>query len=220
MSLLSRRIFGQQNAGIAARISRAALVPGALAVGFVLVISSALAQPATIAVAPKPATDSAQIDFQRQAQLSPQDELTEADRAVGKMESAAAGVRKQLEQSRKQRDVVKTLCLDDKLSQIDVAIRSARERKISLQAAAASKNIELSHHEFTVMQVLRQRGDQLVAEANQCIGEESAYTGESKVTVTVDPEVSRTEQGGYPSPDGPLGIKMVTDPPQCTSCTR
>jgi hypothetical protein len=160
----------------------------------------------------------AQIDVSKKAQLSPADQLAESDRALAKMERAGATVRKQLEQARKDKDVVKTLCLDDKLSQIDVAVRSARERKAALQAAVSRNDAELSGHEFTILQVLRQRSEQLVAESNQCIGEEAAYLGQTKVVTTVDPAVSQTEEAPYPPSAQFPG--SVTEPPSCVSCAK
>src|SRR5262245_22557923 len=68
----------------------------------------------------------------RQVNLSPAEELTQADAFLAKMDGSRTVVRRQLETARAQRDVVKTLCLNDKLNQIDVAIRSARERRQSL----------------------------------------------------------------------------------------
>jgi hypothetical protein len=130
------------------------------------------------------------------------------------MQQAAAAVRKQLEAARRARDVVKTLCLNDKLSQIDVAIRSARDRIQSLQVAVARRDTELGNHEFTILTVLRQRSEQLTAEANQCIGEESAFIGDTRVTTTVDPGIAPDETP-YPTTDPTL----VAGVPQCTSCT-
>src|SRR5215472_16683526 len=117
----------------------------------------------------------AQVGFERKQALTPQEELAQSDVMIARMEQAAAVVRRQLEQARAQRDVVKTLCLNDKLSQIDVAVRSARDRKTALQPAVTRNDTELSNHEFTIMTVLRQRAEQLTAEANQCIGEEVAF---------------------------------------------
>jgi hypothetical protein len=180
----------------------------------VCAIAPAVAQ--TRATAPAKVED-AQVDLSKRAQLSPEAQLSEADVAVGKMERSAAGIRRQLEQARKEKDVVKTLCLDDKLSQADVAIRSARERKGSLQAAVARKDAELSNHEFVILMVLRQRGDQLVAEANQCIGEELSYLGQTKVTTTVDQNVSQVEDAPYPGPALP---GFIVEPPSCVSCAK
>jgi hypothetical protein len=120
-----------------------------------------------------------------------------------------------LEEARKARDVVKTLCLNDKLSQIDVAIRSARDRRGQLQAAVGRNDTELSSHEFTILTVLRQRVEQLVAEANQCIGEEAAFVGDTRTRVFVDPGIAPNDTP-YPPTDPSL---VITQPPQCTSCT-
>lgn len=110
--------------------------------------------------------------------------------------------------------MVKTLCLNDKLNQLDVAIRSARERKQALDAAASRNDADLSSHEFTIISVLRQRGDQLTAEANQCIGQEAGFVGESAVTAQIDP--------GLPADtdwEQPVG-GIIAQPPGCFSCLK
>jgi hypothetical protein len=123
-------------------------------------------------------------------------------------------VRRQLETARAQRDVVKTLCLNDKLNQLDVAVRSARERREALQAAVQRSDADLASHEFTILSVLRQRSDQLTAEANQCIGQEAGFIGDSAVSATVDP--------GLPEPTGwaPPGDNVIVEPPTCSSCIK
>lgn len=154
------------------------------------------------------------VGFERKTQLTGQEQLVESAKHMGRMEQAAGGVRKMLEEARKQRDVVKTLCLNDKLSQIDVAIRSGRDRRTQLQQAVARNDSELSNHEFTILTVLRQRVEQLVAEANQCIGEEAAFVGDTRVRTTIDPTIPPDETP-YPNNDPTL----VIGPPPCTSCT-
>lgn len=169
---------------------------------------------------PAPATNGAnppsdgQVGFQRKTSLTPQEQLVESSKHLSRMEGAASGVRKMLEEARRQRDVVKTLCLNDKLSQIDVAIRSARDRRTQLQSAVSRNDAELSNHEFTILTVLRQRSEQLVAEANQCIGEESAFVGDTRTTVQIDPQIPPDE-----TPYPPTDPTLVIGPPQCTSCS-
>ena len=98
-------------------------------------------QPAGGAGAGAPAPD-AQVGFERRQQLSPQDELAQADQGIARMDQASNAVRHQLEAARQARDVVKTLCLNDKLSQIDVAARSGRDRQAALQAAVQRNDVE------------------------------------------------------------------------------
>lgn len=200
------------------------LVKWVFAFGVIAVAASAGAQQPTPAGTPATAPPAggaggaaggqAQVGFQRKTQLTPQEQVAESAKHVGRMEQAAVGVRHMLEEARKQRDVVKTLCLNDKLSQIDVAIRSARDRRQQLQAAVNRNDVELANHEFTILTVLRQRVEQLVAEANQCIGEEAAFVGATRVSTTIDPTIPPDE-----TPYPPTDPTLVVGPPQCTSCT-
>ena len=156
------------------------------------------------------------VGFQKRQQLTPEQQVVEADSQIARMEQSATTVRKQLEQARSARDVVKTLCLNDKLSQIDVAIRSAKDRRQSLQLAAGRKDAEMANHEFNILTVLRQRTEQLSAEANQCIGEEAVLIGESKITTSIDPTLPD-------DPDtvtNPYDPGVISIPPSCVSCSR
>ena len=187
----------------------------------VVAIVAALAVPAgaqTGGTTPAPAGGSpdGQVGFQKHAQLTPQQELVESETQITRMETAGAAVRRQLEQARAARDVVKTLCLNDKLSQVDVAVRSAKDRRQSLQLAVGRNDTELSHHEYTILTVLRQRVEQLTAEANQCIGEEAVLLGDSKITWTVDPTLPDDDGTGYTNIDPGL----IAQPPSCVSCAR
>jgi len=160
------------------------------------------------------ADQSGTVGFQRKTSLTPTEQLGESTKHLARMEQSAGGVRKMLEEARRQRDVVKTLCLNDKLSQIDVAIRSGRDRRSNLEAAVKRNDAELSSHEFTILTVLRQRSEQLVAEANQCIGEEAAFVGDTRTNVTIDPSIPPDE-----TPYPPTDPTLVIGPPPCTSCT-
>ncbi|HTQ04113.1 MAG TPA: hypothetical protein VMI54_09655 [Polyangiaceae bacterium] len=101
------------------------------------------------------------------------------------MDSSAQVVRRELTVAREQKDVVKALCLNDKLNQIDLAIRTATDRVGGLESAASANDLERSRHQYTVVLVLKDRVATLVSESNQCIGEETGFVGESAVTVEV-----------------------------------
>jgi hypothetical protein len=186
------------------------IVVGALAVA----AGTAMAQPASGGGGQ---VNNGQVPFQRKTTLSPQEQVQESAKHVARMEGAAQGVRKMLAEARQQRDVVKTLCINDKVSQIDVALRSAKERHTQLQDSVKRNDVDLSTHHYTIVTVLRQRAEQLVAEANQCIGEESAFVGDTKTTVQIDPRIP-PDEAPYPPPvTNPI---TVIGPPQCTSCTQ
>ncbi len=148
------------------------------------------------------------------ANLGVSEMRTEASQVLPIMETGAQSVRRQLEQAREARDVVKVLCLNDKLNQIDVALRSGRDRVASLNSWAERNDVERTRHEFTVIQVLRDRARALVQEANQCIGEETGFVGDSKVTVNIDPAIPREDPTLVPQEP------IVSVPPLQSSPTR
>jgi hypothetical protein len=163
---------------------------------------------------PKPATADTSVGMERQVALSPKEQLTQADMFMSRMNVTATNVRHLLEQARAARDVVKTLCLNDKLNQVDVANRSARDRRQSLDQAVQRSDADLANHEFTILTVLRQRVEQLSAEANQCIGEEAVLYGETKIVTTIDPNLPNEDPSTYP--DNPI----ISMPPPCASCIK
>ena len=185
----------------------ATLALGAIALG---VPSRAMAQSAGGAGA------SAQVGFEKRPQLSMQDELAQADLVISRIDQAARTVRRQLDTARQGRDVVKSLCLSDKLSQVDVGGRSARERQAALQSAVQRSDLELANHEFAILAVLRQRTEQLLAEANQCIGEEVAFVGQTIVQMTEANVPSTDETTIFP----PVLPPIVIAPPAAASQSR
>ena len=122
-----------------------------------------------------------------------------------------------LEQARAQRDVVKVLCLNDKLNQIDVAVRSAADHVSSLELAAGRKDLDRSRPRLRLVQVLRDRVKGLVIEANQCIGEETGFVGESTVKVEIDPTIPE-DPSQYP--DVPIETVVVTPPPTASPTSQ
>jgi hypothetical protein len=188
----------------------AAVAVFALLLGHGIAAAQAQAQAAPPAGAPD-----VTAGLTRTVTLTPQEELAQSEGILSRMDSGRSVVRRQLETARAQRDVVKTLCLNDKLNQLDVAIRSARERRQALEAATQRADADLATHEFTILSVLRQRADQLTAEANQCIGQEAASFEPSAVQAFVDNGIPDEP----PSIDGPTQGVIVTPPP-CASCVK
>jgi hypothetical protein len=157
-----------------------------------------------------------EVVARQDVELTPEQMVAEAKKAQPQMDQEASSVRLQLEHARAARDVVKVLCLNDKLNQIDVAVRSAADHISSLELAAGRKDLDRSRHDYAVVQVLRDRVKGLVIEANQCIGEETGFVGESAVTVEIDPTIPE-DPSQYPNV--PIDT-VVVNPPQPVSATR
>lgn len=152
-------------------------------------------------------------DISKQAELSIPEQVQQSAAMLGRMEAIRNTVRRDLEEARQQRDVVKTLCLNDKLNQLDVALRSGAERKRALKLAADRGDKELTSHEFTILSVLNQRAEQLDSEAKQCIGKEVGFVGESSTKGTVDPGMPTEDVTAVPD-------LVITMPPACASCIQ
>jgi len=181
----------------------------ALAVFGVLGVASAQDAP----VSPPPSSAPAPAP---EPELTPQQMLTEARGFLPAMDRAAVGVRRQLQLAREQKDVVKSLCLNDKLNQIDLATRTATDRVSGLEAGVAANDLERSKHQYTVILVLRDRVVTLVSEANQCIGEDVGFVGESNVTMTIDGDIPDVDPSDFPN-DPIVSQPPVVSPPDVVS---
>jgi len=154
------------------------------------------------------------VDSQQDVNLTPAQMLQRARSFKPMMENDAAAVQHQASDAKLKHDVVKTLCLSDKLSQIHVAVTTAAGRVDTLEAAVTHNDADRAKHEFTIVQVLKDRSSALVSEANQCIGEETGFIGESTVTVTIDPSIPDTDPSNFPNDP------LVTQPPTLSSPTK
>lgn len=170
-------------------------------------VAAAQTPPATTQPAP------VELGTRREVNLTPAEMVASAKSYIPEMDRGASVVRRQLADARDRRDVVRVLCLNDKLNQIDLATRTATDRMDALNAAAGQNDTDKSKHEFTVVQVLRDRVKSLVSEANQCIGEETGFVGDSRVTVTVDPNIPDSDPSEFPNDP------LVNTPPPLSSPT-
>ena len=180
------------------------------------VVAAALAMGVGVAVAQQgaaPEGQAVEVTGQRDVGLTPAQMQAEARNYMPMMDRGATTVRRQLATAREQKDVVKTLCLNDKLNQIDLAIRTATDRVEQLNSAVSQNDSDRARHHFTVIQVLRDRVNTLVSEANQCIGEETGFVGEQNITVEIDPTLPDEDPSEFPEDP------FVSTPPVLSSPT-
>src|SRR4051812_3994794 len=159
----------------------------------------------------KPPAPAVGVESQQDVNLTPPQMLQRAHAYKPMMDNDAAAVQRQASDAKQKHDVVKSLCLSDKLNQIHVALSTAAGRIETLEAAVSKNDADRAKHEFTIVQVLKDRSAALVSEANQCIGEETGFIGESTVTVTIDPSIPDTDPSNFPTDP------LVTEPPAVSS---
>ncbi len=188
-------------------------IAGASILGLSLSYGLVLAQDAADNQAAKSDTPIESENSETVDTRSPEQILKDAQSALDRMEAAADNVGRMLRDARTKEDVVKTLCLDDKLSQMNVAARSAADRVAGIEAAAKAGNTERVAHDNAVLEALAARGTALSAEANQCIGEESGVLGATVLEITVDPAIPKEDTA---IPATPV---IISSPPVAASPT-
>jgi hypothetical protein len=146
--------------------------------------------------------------------LNPKQMLEKVRGFIPEMDKLRASVAMQLGEAKKKKDVVKALCLDDKVKQMKLATDTAKDRVVDLTSAVSQDDPDRSKHEFTVIQVLRERVQTLVTEAQQCIGEETGFVGNTDVTMDIDPAIPDADPSNFPDDT------LVSEPPVLSSPTQ
>jgi hypothetical protein len=98
-----------------------------------------------------------------------------ADQAMTRMKDEAREVRTQLGSARSSRDVVRTQCLDAKLTQLEVAQRQAEEARSTLRRASLREDMDAMAQASAALTRLDGRARELRSEADQCVGQEVAF---------------------------------------------
>jgi organic hydroperoxide reductase OsmC/OhrA len=122
------------------------------------------------------------------AASTPEQMIAGAASIIRSLTTAEQVLRQKLSQAREDKDVVKTLCLDDKHGQSEVALRTAKDRQRMLLQSAKAGALERAGHEYSLMGVLLDRVNTLVAEASRCIGEEAEFTSDSESDLKLEIE--------------------------------
>jgi hypothetical protein len=109
------------------------------------------------------------------------------DRAASelvRLRRGLAEVLSRVEDARNERDIVKLLCADDKLSRVKVLVTVAEHAEASVAEAVATQD-ESVMIEYSKIAIARGKVDALRAEAAACIGQ-LAYEVEERTTVVVE----------------------------------
>ena len=106
-----------------------------------------------------------------------------ADAIVQRASNLSQRVSQMLDEARRDADMIRVTCLNDKLTQINANLRTAQGRLASLQKAV---DVDQRNHELTVLTVLGQKMQVLDQESNQCVGQDLYETGPTKVTTEIN----------------------------------
>lgn len=149
-----------------------------------------------------PGGEEGELPVRRRAQLTPQEQVAEAQATEDRGTQISRRVLNMLDEARRERDIIRVTCLNDKLTQINAHLRTLQSRRENLQEAVNTGDEGRRNHEFTVITVLGQHFRTLEQEANSCLGQDIFETGTTRVVVDVDPT----------TPDETLIIQEPPDP--------
>lgn len=132
----------------------------------------------------------ADVDVANAQSLSTPEKQARAEKMLGEMRDALRRVTEILGEARTSKDIVQLNCVNEKLTQVKGLLRISEDASVKMYDAVASATQDVINHEFTKISVAHQKTVILRAEAEQCVGELSVYTGETEVTVEIDPDIS------------------------------
>jgi hypothetical protein len=151
------------------------------------------------------------IDFRKSITLSPQETMTQSKDYYKKMQETQRRVQQLQSKAKKDKDMVKLNCVNDKLTQLNGHLTVSDQAMSSLSLDIAKGDDTARQHEFTRMTILYQKVVTLGTEAEQCIGEDVSYVGATTVNVEIDPSIPPTD------PTEPeLPVPVVTRPPEAS----
>jgi len=138
----------------------------------------------------------------KRANISPHDMQQQAAADLDKMRAALTRIVALQEVGRKQKDVIKLNCVNDKLLQVKQLLNIAEEASTNLSEAIARNDEESRYHEFSRITISAQQVSVLMTEAEDCLGSWDLLPGAAQI------EVSEPEQPDdptlQPQPDFPV----------------
>ena len=164
------------------------------------------------APAPAPAQPDVDITFKQVANLTPQEMLDQGQDDLKQMQKGLQRVVQLQELARKQNDIIKLNCVNDKLVQVKAAINIAEKSMTDLHEAIARNDDGARQHAFTKLTITNQKVQVLVTEAENCIGSDLSFVGATQVDVEVDPNIPTEDPTQPPFPVPPTDRPPLASP--------
>jgi hypothetical protein len=139
--------------------------------------------------------------------VNPAEQAATARAVLQRAQVLAQRISQMLEEARREADIIRVTCLNDKLTQVNANMRTAQGRMTAYENAT---DPEQRGHEATVISVLGQKFQVLDQEANRCVGQDLYETGSTKVQTEIDTAMQPFDEDvGTPSPPPPPAVPDV-----------
>jgi len=154
---------------------------------------------------PSEATPDVSVPMEKESQISPSEMERTAREAAEKADQDGKRVEELKVEARKQKDVIKLNCINDKLLQIKQLLNILEDGMSKLSLAIAEGDDGERYHRYTVIKISGEKITGLRDEAEACVGEEISYLGPLSV------DVDQPDVPDDPTDDDPWGDPV--DPP-------
>ena len=148
-------------------------------------------------------------DLERLASTTPQEKMQYAVDGNEEMRQAIKEVSKMLEGTRREGDLTKLQCLNNRLTSIRALLQVSESAETAMKEALSAGEAERADHEFRKIAVARNKAQQLRAEADQCISESGLKSGQT--VVKAEQELTKPEDE---TEDLPEDFDFGMDPPE------
>ena len=144
--------------------------------------------------------------------LSAGDMVSQSKEMMGKMQQVLQRVVQLQEVARKQKDIIKLNCVNDKLVQVKGNMNVAESATTALHESIARNDEAQRQHEFTRVSLTNQKVQVLGQEAENCIGEDLTYVGQTDVKVEIDPTIPEADPTRDMKPEPVIERPPVASP--------
>src|SRR5262245_16721187 len=134
---------------------------------------------------PPPAQPPADVNvpLAKRAEISPNDMVRQVAEYRSKMEDMLKHIVQLQDQAKRQKDVIKLNCVNDKELQLKAVLNIADEANNNLVTAIARGDEADRYHQFGRITLAFQESQRVASEADQCVGEDLTFLGQTTVTV-------------------------------------
>jgi hypothetical protein len=180
-----------------------------LIIGTVLASTTVFAQPNTPPGATPDGTREVDLSVGQKPTLTTEEMISQSKEYQQGMGQVLKRIQMLQETARKQKDIIKLNCVQDKLVQTKVNVSIADQAMTSLQENVARADEGGRTHEFTRLTIINQKVTVLGAEAENCVGEDLSFVGATRVDLDIDPNIPQTD----PTVPGTPVLDVTRPPP-------
>lgn len=143
------------------------------------------------------------VDLRKASTLSPSETVSQSHDFMQKINNTKNRIGTLAEKARRQRDVIRVNCVNDKALQVKGHVAVAEQSMSAIDTAVSRSDDGARQHEFTRLTILYQKVLVLGTEAESCVGEDVSYIGDTKVQVDIDPSIPVADptEPSLPLPD-------------------